>query len=110
MEAVQARAEALLGTVDVWAVCPHGAHDGCPCRMPAPALVTAACRSLGLPPSRVTVIGCDDSVVEAALAAGAHVIRLPRPDPAHRLPRPPCLLTACRAAAGPEEAAGLLLP
>ncbi|WP_052707120.1 HAD-IIIA family hydrolase [Streptomyces rubellomurinus] len=109
VEAVQARAEALLGAVDVWAVCPHGSHDGCACRMPAPGLVTAACRALGLPPARVTVIGCEDAVIAAALAVGAHAIRVPEPGRPTAGPCPPCTPTACSAADDPAEAAYLLL-
>lgn len=88
VEAIQARAELLLGPVDVWAVCPHGPHNGCSCHMPGPGLVTAACRALGLPPSRVTVIGCADSVIAAALEAGAHAIPRPRGHPADPPPVP----------------------
>ncbi|MEU9078409.1 HAD-IIIA family hydrolase [Kitasatospora sp. NPDC048538] len=109
VEAVQTRAEALLGPFDVWAVCPHGSHAGCACRMPAPALVTAASRALGLPPSRVTVIGSSDAVIAAALAAGAHAIRVPEAARRPAAPCPPCTLTVCRAADGPEQAASLLL-
>ncbi|MQS16803.1 HAD-IIIA family hydrolase [Streptomyces kaniharaensis] len=109
VEAVQARAEALLGPFDVWAVCPHGSHDGCLCRMPAPALLTAACRALGLPPARVTVIGCSDAVIAAALAAGVHAIRVPEAARPASGPCPPCTLTSCRAADGPAQAADLLL-
>ncbi|MFD5461899.1 HAD-IIIA family hydrolase [Kitasatospora sp. NPDC127059] len=109
VETVHARAEALLGAIDVWAVCPHGTRDGCACRMPAPGLVTAACGALGLPPSRVTVIGCEDTVLAAALTAGAHAIRLPGATGPmagrYRL----CTPTACPAAGSPAEAAYLLL-
>ncbi|MER7756367.1 HAD-IIIA family hydrolase [Kitasatospora sp. NPDC097643] len=109
VEAVQARAEEMLGPFDVWAVCPHGPHDGCLCRPPAPALAAAACRALGLPPSRVTVIGCSDSVIAAALAAGAHAIRVPEAAGPVAGPCPPCTLTVCRVADGPEQAADLAL-
>ncbi|WP_051709987.1 HAD-IIIA family hydrolase [Streptomyces sp. NRRL S-350] len=109
VEAVQSRAEALLGPLDVWAVCPHGPHQGCPCRMPAPTLVTAACRALGLPPARVTVIGCSDAVIGAALAAGAHAIRVPEAAAPTTTGCPPCTLTTCRTADGPEQAAELVL-
>ncbi|MGA5820299.1 HAD-IIIA family hydrolase [Kitasatospora sp. NPDC094028] len=109
VEAVQARAEELLGPFDAWAVCPHGPHDGCPCHMPAPALVTAAGRALGLPPARLTVVGSSDAVVAAALTAGAHAIRVPEAPFRPGAPCPPCLLTTCRAVAGPVEAADLLL-
>ncbi|MFD8708473.1 HAD-IIIA family hydrolase [Kitasatospora sp. NPDC059648] len=109
VEAVQARAEALLGPIDLWAVCPHGSHDDCACHMPAPGLVAAACRALGLPPSRVTVIGCDETVIAAALAVGAHAIRVPdATGPAADAYRP-CTPTFCPAAEGPAEAAYLLL-
>ncbi|MFF3071891.1 HAD-IIIA family hydrolase [Kitasatospora sp. NPDC057904] len=109
VEAVQARAEFLLGPFDVWAVCPHGPKDGCPCRMPAPGLVAATCQALSLPPARVTVIASGGAVVAAALAAGAHAIRVPEAPSRARVPCPPCLLTTCRAAAGPTEAADLVL-
>ncbi|MEU6969071.1 HAD-IIIA family hydrolase [Kitasatospora aureofaciens] len=109
VETVQARAEALLGPIDLWAVCPHGSHDGCACHMPAPGLVTAACRALGLPPSRVTVIGCDETVITAALAAGAHAIRVPDVTRPTADPYQLCKPTFCPAADGPAEAASLLL-
>lgn len=109
VKAVQARAEELLGPFDVWAVCPHGSHDGCSCHMPAPALVTSVCLALGLPPSRVTVIASGGAVVAAALAAGAHAIRVPAAPTRADVPCPPCLLTTCRAAAGPAQATDLLL-
>ncbi|MFH9347705.1 HAD-IIIA family hydrolase [Kitasatospora sp. NPDC017646] len=109
VETVQARAEALLGPIDVWAVCPHGSHDTCSCHMPAPGLVTAACRALGLPPSRVTVIGCGENVIAAALAAGAHAIRVPDATRPTVAPYRSCTPTACPAAEGPAEAAYLLL-
>ncbi|MFJ6378673.1 HAD-IIIA family hydrolase [Kitasatospora sp. NPDC092039] len=109
VDAIQARAELLLGPVDVWAVCPHGSHDGCACRMPAPGLVTAACRALGLPPAHVTVIGCTDSVIAAALAAGAHAIRVREAGRPPHPACPPCTLTACPSAEDPAEAAALLL-
>ncbi|MFF4818546.1 HAD-IIIA family hydrolase [Kitasatospora sp. NPDC001309] len=109
VEAVQARAELLLGPFDVWAVCPHGRHDGCSCHMPSPALVSASCRALGLPPARVTVIGSGDAVIAAALDAGARAIRVPEAAARITVPCPPCTLTVCRAAAGPVQAADLLL-
>lgn len=109
VEAVQARAEALLGAMDVWAVCPHGSHDGCACRMPAPGLVTGACRTLGLAPAQVTVIGCEESVITAALAVGAHAIRVPEADRPLDGPCRPCTPTACPSALGPAEAADFLM-
>ncbi|MET8545276.1 HAD-IIIA family hydrolase [Kitasatospora sp. NPDC004799] len=107
VEAVQARAEALLGPFDVWAVCPHGPHDGCGCRMPTPALVTAACRALGVPSARATVICSTDAVADAALAAGAHPIRVR--ERATEAGHSPCTLTTHRTAGDPVQAAELLL-
>ncbi|MFF7457041.1 HAD-IIIA family hydrolase [Kitasatospora sp. NPDC008115] len=110
VESVQARTEMLLGPIDVWAVCPHGPHDACDCRPPAPGLVTAACHALGLPPALVTVVAHGDPLIEAALTAGAHAVRIPdgaAPPPA--APCPPCVPVVCRTADSPEQATGLLL-
>ncbi|MFF3072240.1 hypothetical protein ACFVSN_29720 [Kitasatospora sp. NPDC057904] len=71
--------------------------------------MTSVCLALGLPPSRVTVIASGDAVVAAALAAGAHAIRVPAAPTRADVPCPPCLLTTCRAAAGPAQATDLLL-
>lgn len=75
--AVQRRIDALLGPFAVWAVCPHGPDDGCPCRKPAPGLVTAACDVLGVCPTRTAVIGDIGSDVSAAVAAGARGVLVP---------------------------------
>lgn len=77
---VQSRTEALLGPFELWAVCPHGPHDGCDCHVTGAALVSEACRALGLPPARVTVIARSDAAIVAALSAGAHAIRVPEPE------------------------------
>ncbi|MFJ6380986.1 D-glycero-alpha-D-manno-heptose-1,7-bisphosphate 7-phosphatase [Kitasatospora sp. NPDC092039] len=77
VEAVNRRVEELLGPVDVWAVCPHGPEDGCRCRKPAPGLVLAACRVLGVPPRRAVVIGDIGSDGAAAEAAGAFPVLVP---------------------------------
>ncbi|MEU8925255.1 HAD-IIIA family hydrolase [Kitasatospora sp. NPDC048545] len=109
VEAVQSRTEALLGPFDLWAVCPHGPHDGCGCRMPGAVLVAEACRALDLAPPLVTVIAGRSAAIEAALSAGAHAIRVPEPDLPAVGPCPPCTLSACRTAECPEAAAELLL-
>ncbi len=109
VEAVQARAELLLGPVDVWAVCPHGPHDDCDCRPPATGLVTATGRALGLPPELVTVVAHGEALIEAALAAGARAVRVPSCAPLSTDPFAPCVPAVCRSAGGPEEAAALLL-
>ncbi|SOD61623.1 haloacid dehalogenase superfamily, subfamily IA, variant 3 with third motif having DD or ED [Streptomyces zhaozhouensis] len=78
-EAVGARIEELLGPFDVWAVCPHGPADGCGCRKPAPGLVLAACRRLGVPPHRAVVVGDIGGDIAAAEAAGARGVLVPTP-------------------------------
>lgn len=75
--AVQRRVEELLGPFDVWAVCPHGPADGCACRKPAPGLVFAACRELGVHPGRTAVIGDIGADLGAARAAGARGVLVP---------------------------------
>jgi histidinol-phosphate phosphatase family protein len=84
VDAVNVRVAELLGPVDVWQLCVHGPADGCHCRAPAPGLVLAAARRLGIPPRGCVVIGDSSSDTEAALAAGATalLVRTPatRPD------------------------------
>ncbi|MFF7213028.1 HAD-IIIA family hydrolase [Streptomyces sp. NPDC008238] len=75
--AVKRRTETLLGPFAVWAVCPH--LLGCGCRKPAPGLILAASHWLGVPVSRVAVIGDIGSDVAAADAAGAHGVLVPTP-------------------------------
>lgn len=60
-----------LGPFDVWEVCPHAPGDGCVCRKPAPGLVLAAARRLGLDPAACAVVGDRSTDVEAANRAGA---------------------------------------
>lgn len=55
--AVNARVERLLGRFGTWQLCPHGPDDGCRCRKPAPGMVLAACRALGVTPAETVVIG-----------------------------------------------------
>ncbi|KRV49948.1 haloacid dehalogenase [Wenjunlia vitaminophila] len=77
VEAVRDRIEELLGPFDVWAICPHGPADRCGCRKPAPGLVLAAARGLGVEPRRTTVIGDIGADCAAARAAGARGILVP---------------------------------
>ncbi|HEV2087494.1 MAG TPA: HAD-IIIA family hydrolase [Cryptosporangiaceae bacterium] len=74
---VNARVDALLGPFDVWEICPHGRHDGCGCRKPAPGMVLSAASRLGVDPAGVVVIGDIGADVEAARAAGAVGILVP---------------------------------
>ncbi|MGR4879873.1 HAD-IIIA family hydrolase [Streptomyces sp. LARHCF249] len=103
VEAVRERVDALIGPFSVWAVCPHGPHDGCGCRKPAPALVLAACARLGVPPGRTVVIGDIGADMEAARAAGARGVLVPtaltRPREVARAPESaPDLMAAVRLA------------
>jgi HAD superfamily hydrolase (TIGR01662 family) len=77
--AVNARVEELLGTFDVWCVCPHTPDEGCSCRKPRPGLVVDACALLEAPPQRTVVIGDIGADVGAARAAGACSILVPTP-------------------------------
>jgi histidinol-phosphate phosphatase family protein len=77
VDAVNERADALLGGVGPWFVCPHGPRDGCDCRKPAPGLVLSAAAALGVEPRRCVVIGDVGADVEAARAAGARAVLVP---------------------------------
>jgi HAD superfamily hydrolase (TIGR01662 family) len=79
LERVNARVEELLGPFQVWSVCPHGEHDGCACRKPAPGLVKDAAARLGVPVEHCVVIGDTGADVTAAAAAGARGILVPTP-------------------------------
>jgi HAD superfamily hydrolase (TIGR01662 family) len=79
VEAVNRRVEELLGPLGPWLLCQHGPDDGCRCRKPAPGLVEAAARALGLEPRDCVVIGDVGADVEAASAAGARSVLVPTP-------------------------------
>jgi histidinol-phosphate phosphatase family protein len=79
VDAVNRRIEELVGPVDAWFVCPHGDHDGCSCRKPRPAMLTAAAHLLGVPPDRCALIGDTGADVQAALAVGARPMLVPTP-------------------------------
>ncbi|MDL5200104.1 HAD family hydrolase [Streptomyces sp. ALI-76-A] len=76
---VNQRVDDLLGPFDVWAVCPHGPDEGCPCRKPAPGLILWAAGRLGAAPADCLVIGDIGADVEAARRAGAHGVLVPTP-------------------------------
>lgn len=77
VERVNQRVDELLGPFDTWHVCPHGVDDDCTCRKPAPGLVIAAARRLGVAPSDCAVVGDIGSDVDAARQAGARGILVP---------------------------------
>jgi histidinol-phosphate phosphatase family protein len=79
VEAVNRRVEELLGPLGPWLLCQHGPDDGCRCRKPAPGLVEAAARALGVEPHDCVVIGDVGADVEAASAAGARPVLVPTP-------------------------------
>jgi histidinol-phosphate phosphatase family protein len=79
LEAVNRRVDELLGPFSAWAVCPHDAADGCPCRKPQPSLVQQAAAELGVDPADCVVIGDIGSDVAAAYAAGARAVLVPTP-------------------------------
>ncbi len=77
VDAVNARVDELLGPFEVWKICPHGPEAGCSCRKPAPGMVLAACRELGVDPRDTAVVGDIGADVGAALAAGARGVLVP---------------------------------
>ncbi len=79
VDAVNRRVDDLLGPFDVWQLCPHGPGDRCACRKPAPGMVLAAARELGVDPADVAVVGDIGADVGAALAAGARPVLVPTP-------------------------------
>lgn len=65
--------------LDAWYCCPHAPGEGCGCRKPAPGLLTAAARDLGLNLRRSYFIGDQTTDMEAAERAGVRGLRV-RPD------------------------------
>ena len=79
VDAVNARVAELLGPFDTVQVCPHTDDDGCTCRKPAPGMVLAAARDLGVASWECAVVGDIGADVDAALAAGARPVLVPTP-------------------------------
>ncbi|MDP9396803.1 MAG: HAD family hydrolase [Actinomycetota bacterium] len=77
VQAVNARVEELLGPFTVWQICEHAPEDGCGCRKPAPGMVLAAARVLGMSAHRCAVVGDIGTDVGAARAAGARAVLVP---------------------------------
>jgi len=104
VDGVNRRVEELLGPLGPWLICPHGPEDGCGCRKPAPGLIVAAARALGVDPSACAVIGDTAADVGAARAAGARGILVP-----NAVTRPEEVRRAGEVAADLEAAVALLL-
>jgi histidinol-phosphate phosphatase family protein len=79
VDAVNARAEEMLGPVGPWLHCPHDPREECGCRKPQPGLVLRAAERLGVSPDRCVVIGDVAADVQAAQAAGAAAVIVPTP-------------------------------
>ena len=77
VDAVNARLDELVGPLGPVFVCEHGPDDGCSCRKPAPGMVLAAAKALGVPPGDCVVVGDIGADVGAALAAGARAVLVP---------------------------------
>ncbi|HEX3550709.1 MAG TPA: HAD-IIIA family hydrolase [Candidatus Elarobacter sp.] len=77
VDAVNARIDALIGPLGPVLVCDHAPSAGCACRKPAPGLIEAAARALGVAPQDCVVVGDIGADVEAAQAAGARAILVP---------------------------------
>jgi len=76
---VNARIDELVGPFDTWLVCPHDEDDGCDCRKPAPDMVLAAAKELGVAPDRIVLVGDIGTDVAAGEAAGARAYLVPTP-------------------------------
>jgi histidinol-phosphate phosphatase family protein len=79
VEAVNRRVAELLGPFGTMVWCPHGPADGCRCRKPAPGMIDRAASALGVPVERCAVVGDIGADVDAARAAGALGVLVPRP-------------------------------
>nr|WP_157474645.1 HAD family hydrolase [Parafrankia sp. EUN1f] len=79
VHAVNARLAAMLGGPVAFHVCPHVPADECDCRKPAPGLLLTACRTLGVRPQRMVMIGDIGADMAAAAAVGARGVLVPTP-------------------------------
>ena len=79
VEDVNRRVVELLGPFGTVVWCPHGPADGCRCRKPAPGMIDRAAAALGVPVERCAVVGDIGADVDAARAAGALGVLVPRP-------------------------------
>ncbi|MDB5092885.1 MAG: hydrolase, HAD-superfamily, subfamily [Candidatus Eremiobacteraeota bacterium] len=77
VDALNARIDGLLGPLGPVFVCTHLPGEGCRCRKPAPGLLEAAARQLGVRLRDCVVVGDIGADIEAARAAGARAILVP---------------------------------
>ncbi len=104
VDAINARTVELLGPLGPMLVCVHGPRDRCACRKPAPGLIFAAARALGVAPQHCVVIGDIGADMEAARAAGARAILVATP-----VTRPEEVAAAPYVAADLDEAVRVVL-
>jgi D-glycero-D-manno-heptose 1,7-bisphosphate phosphatase len=80
LEQIHGRLQSMLAAeglrLEAIYVCPHGPHDGCDCRKPAPGMVKSAMRDLGFGPDEAVLIGDSDADMGAAAAAGVVGLRV----------------------------------
>jgi histidinol-phosphate phosphatase family protein len=79
VEAVNRCVDERLGPFGAMVWCPHRLTDGCRCRKPAPGMIDRAAAALGVPVERCAVVGDIGADVDAARAAGALGVLVPRP-------------------------------
>jgi D-glycero-D-manno-heptose 1,7-bisphosphate phosphatase len=80
LEQIHGRLQSMLAAeglrLEAIYVCPHGPHDGCDCRKPAPGMVKSAMRDMGFGPERAVLIGDSDADMGAAAAASVAGLRV----------------------------------
>jgi histidinol-phosphate phosphatase family protein len=104
VQALNARAEELLGPLGPIFVCEHDERSECECRKPKPGLIVRAATALGVPPEDCVVVGDIGADMDAASAAGARGILVPTPRT-----RPEEILTAPAVALHLDEAIDAIL-
>ena len=77
VDRVNSRVVSLLGPFDTIQICPHGPASSCFCRKPAPGMILAAARELGLPIERCALVGDIESDMQAGANAGVRSILVP---------------------------------
>jgi len=79
LAALHARLAHLVGPFATIRACTHAPDARCACRKPAPGLILAAAREIGIEPQACVVVGDIGSDLDAARAAGARAILVPTP-------------------------------